>query len=176
MIVFFVWRRRREAYCFAIRPACPPKLFEFRYRTAQHLPTKQSGGLFCYTANAPLEFKSLLFYAPLKDCAWQFELAVNRIKSTACRRGHLFLWRFWHTLHLTNRTSQKLVLLGCRAAVNRNKSTSCRRGHSSLWRFWHRFRLTNHTSLLSYSWVVTHRALALEFKSLPQKQKKTIKW
>ena len=34
-----------------------------------------------------LEFKSLLFYAPLKDCAWQFELAVNYSASHSHRRG-----------------------------------------------------------------------------------------
>ncbi len=63
---FLFWRSRWDKYCVAILAACPPKLCEFRYRTAQHFAKNQSTGLIFFTQNALLGFKSPRLYAKQK--------------------------------------------------------------------------------------------------------------
>ena len=46
----------RDADCLAICPACPPKCYAFRYRTAHQLPEKQFTGLFFY-GSCPLRVR-----------------------------------------------------------------------------------------------------------------------
>ena len=65
-----------QGFCFGalqgirllrILSACRPKGVTFRYPTAQHSPTKQSTGLFCFTVRALSGFESLLFYIKQKN-------------------------------------------------------------------------------------------------------------